>query len=156
TPLYPTTDGVTQPRLRQLCDQALELLARHPLPDYLPAALLDKIQLPPLNDAVRQLHHPPTEAELDQFALGIHPTQQRLAFEELLAHHLSLRRLRETIRLDPALPLPPREPLSRRFLAQLPFALADARRRVVAEVSQDLRAPQPMLRLVQGDVGSGK
>ncbi len=156
TPLYPTTDGITQPRLRQLCDQALELLARHPLPDYLPPALLDKIQLPPLNDAVRQLHHPPTEAELDQFALGIHPTQQRLAFEELLAHHLSLRRLRETIRLDPALPLPPRETLSRQFLAQLPFALTDAQRRVVAEVSQDLRAPQPMLRLVQGDVGSGK
>src|SRR5690606_28526246 len=89
-------------------------------------------------------------------ALGINPAQQRLAFEELLAHHLSLRRLRETIRLDPALPLPPRETLSRQFLAQLPFALTDAQRRVVAEVSQDLRAPQPMLRLVQGDVGSGK
>jgi len=156
TPLYPTTDGVHQGRLRQLCEQALELLERHPVPDYLPQSLLDELQLPPLNQAVSTLHHPPAGADLDQFSLGIHPTQQRLAFEELLAHHLSLRRLRASIQHHRAPALPDRGKLSQEFLARLPFALTGAQLRVVAEIRQDLAAPVPMLRLVQGDVGSGK
>ena len=156
TPLYPTTDGVHQGRLRQLCEQALELLTRHPVPDYLPQSLLDQLQLPPLNQAVSTLHHPPAGADLDQFSLGIHPTQQRLAFEELLAHHLSLRRLRAAIQHHRAPALPGRDELSKQFLAQLPFTLTGAQQRVVAEIRQDLAAPVPMLRLVQGDVGSGK
>ena len=156
TPLYPTTDGVHQGRLRQLCEQALDLLARHPVPDYLPQSLLDQLQLPALNEAVRTLHNPPTGADLDQFSLGIHPTQQRLAFEELLAHHLSLRQLRAAIQHHRAPALPERGKLSKQFLAQLPFSLTGAQQRVVAEIRQDLAAPVPMLRLVQGDVGSGK
>ena len=156
TPLYPTTDGVHQGRLRQLCEQALDLLARHPVPDYLPQSLLDQLQLPALNEAVRTLHNPPTGADLDQFSLGIHPTQQRLAFEELLAHHLSLRRLRAAIQHHRAPALPERGKLSKPFLARLPFSLTGAQQRVVAEIRQDLAAPVPMLRLVQGDVGSGK
>src|SRR5690554_573410 len=156
TPLYPTTDGVHQGRLRQLCEQALDLLARHPVPDYLPQSLLDQLQLPALNEAVRTLHNPPTGADLDQFSLGIHPTQQRLAFEALLAHHLSLRRLRASIQPHRAPALPDRGKLSQEFLARLPFALTGAQLRVVAEIRQDLAAPVPMLRLVQGDVGSGK
>src|SRR5690606_8958622 len=136
--LYPTTDGVHQGRLRQLCEQALELLTRHPVPDYLPQSLLDQLQLPPLNQAASTLHHPPAGADLDQFSLGIHPTQQRLAFEELLAHHLSLRRLRAAIQHHRAPALPARDELSKQFLAQLPFTLTGAQQRVVAEIRQDL------------------
>lgn len=156
TPLYPTTDGIHQGRLRQLCEQALALLTRHPLPDYLPQSLLDQLQLPPLNLAVQTLHHPPPGADLEQFSLGIHPAQQRLAFEELLAHHLSLRRLRASIQHHRAPALPDHGRLRRQFLSRLPFSLTGAQQRVVGEIRQDLAAPVPMLRLVQGDVGSGK
>src|SRR5690606_9636584 len=156
SPRCPAARGRLPGRLLQVCEQALRLLERRPVPDDLPQPLLDELPLPPLNQAVSTLHHPPAGADLDQFSLGIHPTQQRLAFEELLAHHLSLRRLRASIQHHRAPALPDRGKLSQEFLARLPFALTGAQLRVVAEIRQDLAAPVPMLRLVQGDVGSGK
>jgi ATP-dependent DNA helicase RecG len=109
-----------------------------------------------LAGALRFLHHPPADAPLHLLADGGHPAQLRLAFEELLAHHLSLLRLRQQIRRETAPELPRDERLEHAFVSRLPFALTTAQRRVVADIQRDIACPRPMLRLVQGDVGSGK
>jgi ATP-dependent DNA helicase RecG len=157
TPVYPTTEGVQQGRLRRLTATALNLLANHPVTDWL-AADADPADaaLPALADAIRELHQPPLDASLEQLAEGRHPAQRRLAFEELLAHQLSLRQLRARAREDNAPALAVDGPLNRRFLAALPFHLTGAQQRVLAEIGTDLVATTPMLRLLQGDVGSGK
>jgi len=102
------------------------------------------------------LHRPPRDVQLDELLSGRHPAQRRLAFEELLAHQLSLRKLRQEIQSDPAENLRDAHGLEKRFLASLPFALTGAQQRALAEVDQDLAANRPMVRLVQGDVGCGK
>jgi ATP-dependent DNA helicase RecG len=104
----------------------------------------------------RALQRLPQDADLAQLALGAHPAQRRLAFEELLAQHLSLKRLRARIRAQAAPALRGAGNLRKRFLAGLPFAPTRAQARVAAEVARDIAKPAPMLRLVQGDVGSGK
>lgn len=157
TPIYPAGEGVTQSRLRQLIGQALALAAtRHPelLHDWLPANLLPA--LPPLAAAVRYLHAPPAAAPVAQLLGGEHPAQQRLAFEELLAHHLSLRQLRARVQQRGAPELAAPAELERRFFSALPFAFTAAQQRVSREIAADLARTRPMLRLLQGDVGSGK
>src|SRR5262245_12455327 len=91
TPIYPLTEGLQQGRLRQLTDLALAEFARESVQDWLPASILDPLSLPPLREAIRYLHRPPPDADVALLASGHHPMQRRLAFEELLAHHLSLR-----------------------------------------------------------------
>lgn len=159
TPIYPLTDGIQQPRMRSLCKQALSYLDRFDVPDLLPAEMLGKYQLPALKQAIHYLHSPPTDA--DQYALleGTHACQQRLILEELLAHHLSLQKLRNSFRAQRAQACAHSEETHTRmneFLMSLPFALTGAQNRVVADINADLSAAVPMLRLVQGDVGSGK
>ncbi|AEY00304.1 ATP-dependent DNA helicase RecG [Oceanimonas sp. GK1] len=154
TPVYGTTEGLRQISLRQLTDQALALLDETPLTELLPPGLYRQ-QLP-LNDAVRLLHRPPPDVALDQLELGTHPAQQRLVMEELLAHNLSVLRVREQSQSHRARALPPAEALVRDFLARLPFSPTGAQQRVVAEIGADLHKHVPMMRLVQGDVGSGK
>ena len=107
-------------------------------------------------EALRYLHHPPRDASISQLQDGRHPSQRRLAFEELLAHNLALQELRrETQRAGaPALNGP--SAIQKAFLNQLGFTLTGAQKRVAAEIAKDLRSEIPMLRLVQGDVGSGK
>ena len=156
TPIYPTTEGLHQLSLRALTDQALERLQHETLNEWLPAPVLRQFKLPALAAALRYVHRPPPEAALAALEAGTHPAQQRLAFEELLAHHLSLRRLRERIRQQPAPALNAPGALAQQLIAALPFALTGAQRRVLDEVLQDLRGAVPMLRLVQGDVGCGK
>lgn len=156
TPIYPTTEGVQQGRVRQLTSQALAELDRQKLREYLPQDLLDDLELPALKDALCYVHRPPADARLDTLESGRHETQRRLALEELLAHHLSLKQLRERLRKDPATPLQRRDGLTQRFLADLSFSLTGAQQRVVDEIHADLERNKPMLRLVQGDVGSGK
>jgi len=156
TPVYPATEGVQQGRLRILTALALAEVERSSVRDWLPPALLADLGLPPLGAALGYVHRPPPGADLAPLAAGRHPAQRRLAFEELLAHQLSLRQLREEIRADAAWPLTPPGALARRFRAGLPFELTGAQQRVLAEVTADLAAASPMLRLVQGDVGSGK
>ena len=154
TPFYPATAGLQQFTLRHLAEQALahrETL----LPEWLPATLLARLRLPRIAEAVRLLHQPPAETSLAELESGRHPARQRLAFEELLAHQLSLRQLRQQARRHAAPPLAGSS-LSQRFCAQLPFTLTGAQQRVLAEISADLAQPRPMLRLLQGDVGSGK
>ncbi len=156
TPVYPLTEGVQQPRVRSLCQQALGYLKRYPIRDWLPAAMLADYQLPGISDAVALVHAPPADAPVHLLMEGRHPAQQRLVMEELLAHQLSLLQVREQIRTREALPLLPRGDLPARFLAALHFDLTGAQARVLREIRQDLSQPLPMLRLVQGDVGSGK
>ncbi len=156
TPVYPLTEGIQQPRVRNLCRQALAYLQRYPIRELLPEALLADYQLPGIGAAVALVHAPPADADVAQLLAGKHPAQQRLVMEELLAHQLSLLQVREQIRQRQALALLPQGDLVRRFLDQLPFDLTGAQHQVVADVRQDMSQPLPMLRLVQGDVGSGK
>ena len=102
------------------------------------------------------MHRPPADAPVPQLLEWRHPAQRRLAFEELLAHQLSLKLLRRRIRSDPGWPLPRNDACKNLLLAALPFRLTGAQQRALAEVEADLEADQPMLRLVQGDVGCGK
>jgi ATP-dependent DNA helicase RecG len=156
TPIYPTTEGVPQARLRSLIDLALQEAERSGVRDWIPPAMLVKLGLPTLVEALSMMHRPPREVHLGELLSGRHPAQRRLAFEELLAHQLSLRLLRRTIKADPAEPLLDQQKLELRLLKSLPFELTGAQRRTLDEVDRDLLADRPMVRLVQGDVGCGK
>ena len=156
TPIYPTTEGLTQQRLRQLSLQTLTMLGPRSLPDWLPEELARDYQLGPLDQAIRYLHQPPADADVDELAEGQHWAQHRLAFEELLTHQLSQQRLRESMRSLRAPVLPKAMRLPRQFLANLGFPPTGAQQRVGNEIAYDLSQQEPMLRLVQGDVGAGK
>jgi len=156
TAIYPTTEGVHQLTLRKLSDQALQLLGTDSLPEWLPGELLEELQLGDLQSALRYVHRPPRDADLEALEAGTHSTQRRLAFEEMLAHHLSLRRVRLRARRLQAVALGARNDLLPAFIKSLPFRLTAAQQRVIKELLCDLSAPHPMMRLVQGDVGSGK
>ncbi|MGH8287174.1 MAG: ATP-dependent DNA helicase RecG [Steroidobacteraceae bacterium] len=156
TPIYPGTEGVPQGRLRALISQALGELERRGVRDWIPSHVLAPLGLPSLNEALAYMHRPPREARLDELAAGRHPAQRRLAFEELLAQHLSLKLLRREVQSDPAWPLEDLGNVATRFISALPFALTNAQSRAFIEIDADLRAGRPMVRLLQGDVGSGK
>ncbi|MDT8383597.1 MAG: ATP-dependent DNA helicase RecG [Gammaproteobacteria bacterium] len=158
TPVYPTTEGLRQQKLRALIAAVLAdaELMKTQLRELLPDSVLAQQAMPSLAAAVRYVHYPPADAELAALQQGVHPAQQRLAFEELLAHQLSLRQLRQRhqARSAPAMQVAGR--LVQDLLRGLPFALTAAQQRVISEIRQDLDQPRPMQRLVQGDVGSGK
>ncbi len=159
TPVYPATEGVHQLTLRAISAQALHYLDRQGgsgLVDWLPAALVSSFHMTSLPAALRYVHRPPPDAAVDLLAAGRHPAQQRLAYEELLAHHLSLRRIRERATHTAAPSLGGGSTLAARLLAALPFTLTAAQQRVIGEIRHDLARHHPMARLVQGDVGSGK
>ena len=156
TPVYPATEGLTQPRLRSLAVQALTWLNTHALKELLPDTLRRQLGQIPLADALRFLHQPPQDVDIRQLQEGEHPYQQRLAFEELLAHHLSLLLLRRQAQADGAQALHPSLEMQDVFRSNLGFQLTAAQERVVEEIAADMAKPLPMLRLVQGDVGSGK
>src|SRR5213078_3263810 len=132
TPIYPLTEGVPQGRLRALIQQALRELERSALRDWLPGASALPPGLPSLKEALVYLHHPPREARLAELAAGRHPAQRRLAFEELLAHHLALKLRKRSLKSDAAWPLPDDPGLARRFLEALPFRLTRAQARARA------------------------
>ncbi|MBC6659909.1 ATP-dependent DNA helicase RecG, partial [Morganella morganii] len=154
TPIYPTTEGVRQATLRKLLDQALELLDTCAINELLPPELTRSMMSLP--QALKTLHRPPTDTQLAELESGQHPALKRIVLEELLAHHLSMLAVRAGAQRYHALPLSPQETLKNQFLAQLPFSPTNAQQRVVAEIEQDLEKPVPMMRLIQGDVGSGK
>jgi len=156
TPIYPLTEGLTQPRLRSLVGQALSALGSEPLDELLPDSELTRNNYPSLTDAVRFLHQPPVGVDLESLLEGQHPAQRRLAFEELLAHNLSLRVVRHQMQTQGAPALKSTGRLTLPFLDRLPFSLTQAQLRVAREVARDMGRRLPMLRLVQGDVGSGK
>ncbi len=156
TPIYRTTEGVHQQALRSLMVQALSLLENGDIQEWLPGEMREEFQLLSLQEALWFLHRPPPETSLERLEEGEHPARRRLAFEELLAHHLSLRKLRDTMQRHAAPRLQGAGKLSQAFLSRLPFSLTSAQQRVWEEIRQDLAQPRPMQRLVQGDVGSGK
>ena len=157
TPIYPSTDGLTQARWRQLMDQVIHHLKRgRAIDDLIPNELLTPFSLPDLRQALLYLHRPPVGANLEELEARQHPAQKRLIMEELLAHHLSLLKMRAEMQIDPAPKLPVAAELREKLLSQLPFTPTQAQIRVEQEIQQDLQSGIPMLRLVQGDVGSGK
>jgi len=154
TPVYSTTEGVRQATLRNLTEQALTLLETCAIAELLPPDLSQgMISLP---NALRTLHRPPPDMALADLESGKHPAQRRLIMEELLAHNLSMLAVRAGAQRYHALPMPARHELSDKLLAALPFKPTGAQQRVVAEIERDLAHDYPMMRLVQGDVGSGK
>lgn len=155
-PVYPTVEGIGPATLRRLIGQALDRLPEESSLELLPPGWLDGLALPSLRSALLTVHRPPPDANLAALAAGTHPAQRRLALEELLAHHLSLRRQRIALQAHHAPPLAGPGKLAKALLKQLPFALTAAQKRVFTQIREDLAQPRPMLRLVQGDVGSGK
>jgi len=158
TPVYPVTDGLGQLKIRSFVDNVLSnpaLFEQH-LNELLPADVIQHEGFPPLKDALHFVHHPPPDAPLNELMSGTHPTQQRLAFEELLAQQLSLKQLRAQHKKHSAPSLQCKDKLSQALLKNLPFTLTNAQLRVSNEIHNDLNQPSPMQRLVQGDVGSGK
>ncbi|MFP4794179.1 ATP-dependent DNA helicase RecG [Pasteurella multocida] len=154
TPIYSTTEGLKQNSLRKLTDQALAVLENIQIAEILP----NEFNPHPfsLKEAIRFLHRPPPDVSLEALEKGTHPAQQRLIFEELLAHNLAMQKVRIGTQQFFAYPLSYQTDLKQRFLAKLPFTPTDAQVRVTQEIEQDLTHPFPMMRLVQGDVGSGK
>ncbi len=154
TPIYPSTDGMKQQTWLNLTNQALELLKLVPACEILPAVFNPY----PLNlkEALTLLHRPPANISIEQLEKGTHPAQQRLIFEELLAHHLGMLKLRAKTQQHGAISLKPQGKLLKKFIESLPFSPTEAQKRVSREILQDLQNPFPMMRLVQGDVGSGK
>jgi ATP-dependent DNA helicase RecG len=156
TPVYPVTEGIGQQRLRGVIERALAQLPAAGALELIPPELLAPLGLMSLREALLTAHRPPPDADIAALLTATHPAQRRLAFEELLAHYLGLKRLRQRLRRRHAPALPADEALMARFRAALPFTLTRAQDRVAREVGRDLERRVPMLRLVQGDVGSGK
>ena len=154
-PVYPAVEGIGPVSLRRLIGLALDRLPDEDALELLPHELRERLQLPTLREALLTVHRPPQDADVAALIAGTHPAQRRLALEELLAHHLSLRRQRIAQQAHKARALKGMA-LAERLREALPFALTGAQQRVFAQIRADLAKPSPMLRLVQGDVGSGK
>src|SRR5690606_34836281 len=154
TPVYPTTDGLSQLSLRKAIDNALSVAD---LSDTLPDELCKRYGLIPFADAIRVLHHPPANVSYADLIERGHPAWVRIKFDELLAQQLSLAAARAARRKQKACALDARQGrLVRDLRHSLPFSLTNAQERVIAEISGDLTRTFPMHRLLQGDVGSGK
>ena len=157
TPVYPAAAGLGQASLRRLIGQALDRLDRNPrVTELLPGGVEARHRLVSLGQALRAVHRPPPGTDLDATLDPEHPGRRRLAFEELLAHHLSLRMLRRRLDRHRAAMLDRGEGLAGRFIDSLPFELTAAQRRAEREIRADLARDRPMHRLLQGDVGAGK
>ncbi len=152
TAIYPSTEGLTQPKLREYVRQALKHHSDD-LPELLPSKYSNGYEL---KQALHYIHEPPIDANMLQLNQGSHPAQQRLIFEELVAHQISLLTRRAYIRQISAPRFSSSKVLAKKLLESLPFQMTNAQKRVSKEILQDLKQDQPMLRLVQGDVGAGK
>ncbi len=156
-PVYPAVEGVGSGALRRLIGLALERLPPVDELELLPTQMLRAHKLPSLRDALLTVHQPTADTDLLQLAAGIHPAQQRLALEELLAYQLSLRRQRMAVRRLGARPIVvASDRLADSLRKRLGFVPTAAQERVLREIHADIARDEPMLRLLQGDVGSGK
>jgi ATP-dependent DNA helicase RecG len=158
TPVYPLTEGLSQTVIRKAVKQALQFCHQQPelLADHLPATILHEFAYPSLLEAIQTLHAPDETVTVEALQNGSVPALKRLAFEELLAHHLRLGSLKQRARVWQAPIFTEGHPVHADFLKALPFKLTGAQQRVIAEIADDCRQSKPMMRLVQGDVGSGK
>ncbi len=154
TAIYPTTEGLSQAKLRSLVDQVInrsDLI----LLELIPIGLFPQGSSH-LTHALREVHQPDSDADVDALIAYAHPAQIRLIFEELVAHQASLLSRRYYMQAKAAPSIPSSQRFFHQLLAQLPFVPTRAQRRVSDEIRKDLQQKNPMLRLVQGDVGSGK
>ena len=160
TPVYPLTEGLSQAILRKVVKQALSFWSDEPelLIDWIPSSTLKKYAYPSLAEAIKTLHAPDDLVSISALQSGNIPALKRLAFEELLAHHLSLRINRDKIKAwqSPVFNPDSGKEIVEQFLSNLPFKLTGAQQRVIAEIETDCKLEHPMMRLIQGDVGSGK
>jgi len=154
TPIYPTTEGIKQITLRKIVDQALTWLKKGSLAELIPEGILPEQSS--LQEALLTMHHPPPDVSTQLLEEGKHPSQQRLIIEELLAHNLSVLKVREQFHQFNSAAIPKSKTLVPALLSQLPFTPTGAQQRVSDEISKDMQRKVPMMRLVQGDVGSGK
>lgn len=157
TPVYPATEGLSQYTLRKLTTHALSWMQNANLfQELIPQHLLSSLHLPILREAIQFVHRPPQDSSIPHLMEYKTMAQKRLVFEELLTHRMSLLHLKHLFRSQSGIALTKQGTLLSNFLAALPFQLTNAQERVVQEIKQDLLQAHPMLRLVQGDVGSGK
>lgn len=153
TPVYPTTEGLKQASLRSITEQALSRLQKYQVQELLPAEACADLTL---KQALIICHRPPVAESYQLLEQGTHPAQQRLAMEELVAHQASMLTTKSQLQADLAVTIENSGKLKQALLASLPFEPTSAQYRVAAEINQDMAQSHPMLRLVQGDVGSGK
>jgi ATP-dependent DNA helicase RecG len=153
TPVYPTTAGLSQPTLRKWIAWAL---SNYPHDETLPLDIYKSLYLPGFSDSLNALHHPSPQADLQALEDRATPEWRRLAFDELLAQQLSMRRHYARRRSLGAPSLKPSKHLVTALLRSLPFALTGAQQTAALQIGEDLNKPHPMHRLLQGDVGSGK
>lgn len=153
TPVYSTHKGIADALFRRLVEQALTIM---PVKDYLPDAFRKAHQLAPIYDLLRAVHEVPRGTSSASIQSCLEKLRYRLCFEELLAHQLSLSILREQYQALPAKAYAADVLLKQTFLSALPYQLTAAQTRVLTDIENDLAKEQAMLRLVQGDVGSGK
>ena len=157
TPVYPSSEGVHQTLLRKISAQAINYLENGEcLDELLPDSILAKYEMPLLSNAIRYIHRPPPDADQAGLSEGKHPFRQRLAFEELLAQNLSLLSIRKQINKHNSVVLKSDNNLIEQFISDLPYSLTQAQQKVIKTILADLECSNPMMRLVQGDVGSGK
>ena len=155
TPVYPATEGLGPKVIRKLVDQVFETSLPE-LEELLPQAILQRYEYCALDEAIKSLHHPKPDTDTEALMEGRHPAQKRLATEELLAHHLALSALRKRRLKQSAAKMSVESASWEKLRPQLGFALTKAQYRVIAETAADLDSGKPSLRMVQGDVGSGK
>jgi len=153
TPVYPVTEGLHQLSMRKITDAALEHLKSSDVEELLPASFNSGVSL---KQALLTVHRPGPEVDVDALLQGNHRAVQRLVLEELVAHRLSVQQIRNAIKSLRAPVFNIDGDLCERLISSLPFSLTAAQQRVIDELRDDLESGVPMLRLVQGDVGSGK
>ena len=158
TPVYSVAEGVQQKTLKRLTEQALAWVRKHPevTQDVLQGLQHDKIEHTTLDEALEYLHRPPADADVEALLCEQHPLQRRMALDELLARQVAMLQLRRKHQAQQAISLTGADSLRKGLLANLSFELTAAQKRVLEQVTKDLTQDHPMLRLVQGDVGSGK
>jgi ATP-dependent DNA helicase RecG len=156
TPIYPTTEGLHQLSIKRILQQVIDKLKTDGIAETLPQAWLAKNDFPDISSAMLCLHSPESKTDSDLIAHNRHPAQYRFIVEELAAHRLALLERRRQIRNRKTPAIKPHQDLREKLAQSLPFELTGAQHRVLTELMQDFAAGKPMIRLVQGDVGSGK
>lgn len=160
TPIYPTTKGLTQPTLQKLISQVLQWWQQQAEDELLPPSVLQQFNFHPLKETILFLHHPPKSASLSALSEKQHPMQRRLIFEELVAQQVAIQQYRQQVQQHRAPSFEKnryeRHDLQTTLRSALPFSLTGAQQRVIEEINLDLAKSVPMMRLLQGDVGSGK
>ena len=151
TPVYPTTQGLSQGKLRSLITQVLKNRLDN-LEDLLPTSIASELNLGSLDEALRETHSPKKESlAIDELS----PAKKRLVTEELIANQIGMRQIKRASKKHSAMPLTQHE-MKERFISMLPFELTESQKKVSSEIASDMALNQPMMRLLQGDVGSGK